>query len=345
MLSHLSRSALLACAVAASLGAQSQVEPSTARTLNLRYASFDPALSQPSVPASLRSGPQQNLRIVQFHGTPTQAGRDAVQAVGGHIVGYLPQDAYVVRMSASQAAQLTTPLVRWVGAYHPAYRLDAALLESGALTSSFPATYNMVVADKHTDKPALAAKIAQLGGAVVDEHFGSLLFTASLTGKQLQQVAGFDEVLWIDRWSAPEEDMDNARIQGGGNYVESQGGFTGAGVNTHIYEGIEASHPDFTGGATAVRSSNTAASHGHATGGIVFGNGTSNPAVRGMAPDAGKFFTNYSSVNTSRWQVFSDLVNIHNVSHTTASWGDARTFFYTSVSAEADDITFNHDIC
>ncbi|MEC8651068.1 MAG: S8 family serine peptidase, partial [Planctomycetota bacterium] len=192
---------------------------------------------------------------------------------------------------------------------------------------------------------ALAAKIAQLGGAVVDEHFGSLLFTASLTGKQLQQVAGFDEVLWIDRWSAPEEDMDNARIQGGGNYVESQGGFTGAGVNTHIYEGIEASHPDFTGGATAVRSSATAQSHGHATGGIVFGNGSSNPAVRGMAPDAGKFYTNYGTVNSSRWQVFSDLVNIHNVSHTTASWGDARTFFYTSVSAEADDITFDHDIC
>ena len=33
-----------------------------------------------------------------------------------------------------------------------------------------------------------------------------------------------------------------------------------------------------------------------------------------------------------------------NVSHTTASWGGQRTFFYTSTSAEADDITFDHDI-
>ena len=345
MLSHLSRGALLACAVAVSLSAQAPSSAAARGTINLRYATFDPTASVPMVPAALRSTQQQLLRIVQFFGTPTQAGRDAVAAAGGKVIRYLPYDAYVVRMTEAQARQLSSSqLVRWVGAYHPAYRLEAALLEGDALHSKAATRYNMVVADKHADKPALAAKIAGIGGVVDDEHYGSLLFTASLTGAQLQQVAGFDEVLWIDRWSAPEEDMDNARIQGGGNYVETQGGFTGQGVNTHIYEGIEATHPDFTGGATAVRSSNAAASHGHATAGIVFGNGSSNPAVRGMAPDAGKFFTNYSSVNTSRWQVFSDLVNVHDVSHTTASWGSARTFFYTSVSAEADDITFDHDI-
>jgi len=344
MLSPLSRGALLACAVAASVAAQSPGEPADRSTISLRYATFDPALSLPEVPAPLRSGKHQNLRIVQFHGTPTQAGRDAVAAVGGKVIKYLPRDAYVVEMTSAQAAALKAPMIRWVGEYHPAFRLEDALLESGAVQSGAAVTYNMVVADKHTDKPALASKIAQVGGVVVNEHAGSLLFTATLTGPQLLQVAGFDEVLWIDRWSAPEEDMDNARVQGGGNYVETVGGFTGTGVNTHIYEGLEATHPDFTGSVTVVNSSNSAATHGHCTAGIVFGNGTSNPAVRGMAPDAGKFFTNYGSVSTSRWQVFNDLVNVHNVSHTTASWGGARTFFYTSVSADSDDITFDNDI-
>ena len=51
--------------------------------------------------------------------------------------------------------------------------------------------------------------------------------------------------------------------------------------------GVEASHPDFTGTVTNVNSGGAASSHGHATAGIVFGNGTSNPAVRGMAPDCG----------------------------------------------------------
>ena len=302
-------------------------------------------MSQPEVPQALRSTAKMQMHIVQFAGVPTQADRDAIVAAGGKVIGYLPVNAYVVRMTAGQATAVGDHRsVRWIGGYQPAYRIEPELLKMQAWQNPQPVRYNLVVADKHSDKPALANQIQAIGGTVDNEQTGSLLFTVTLTGPQLLQAAGMDEVLWIDRWSAPEEDMDNARIQGGGNYVESQGGYTGSGVNSHIYEGVEATHPDFTGTVTNVRSGGAAQTHGHATAGIVFGNGNSNPAVRGMAPDAGKFYTNYSSVNTSRWQVFSDLVNIHNVSHTTASWGDARTFFYTSVSADADDITFDHDL-
>ena len=58
------------------------------------------------------------------------------------------------------------------------------------------------------------------------------------------------------------------------------------------------------------------------------------------------FYTNYSCVNAgvSRWQVVDELVNVHEVMFTTASWGDARTTAYTSVSADADDIVFDHGI-
>ncbi|MEC7726680.1 MAG: S8 family serine peptidase, partial [Planctomycetota bacterium] len=311
----------------------------------LRYGSFDPTITQPEVPLLLRSTSSQRLQVVQFVGAPTQAGRDMIAALGGEIVSYLPQDSYVVRIGRSGAAGLRrAPSVRWVGAYHPAYRLDPALIDGGALQQQTPRKFDVVVANKRTDKPALARGVQALGGVVEDLQEGGLLITVALTGPQLAQVAALDQVLWINAWSAPEEDMDNARIQGGGNYIQSQAGYTGAGVNAHIYEGVEASHPDFTGSVTNVRSSGNAQSHGHCTAGIVFGNGSSNPAVRGMAPDAGKFYTNYGSVQGSRYQVVDDLVNIHNVSHTTASWGGSRTFFYTATSASADDIVFDHDI-
>ena len=71
--------------------------------------------------------------------------------------------------------------------------------------------------------------------------------------------------------------MDNARIQGGANYVETQGGYTGTGVRGHIYEGIEATHPDFTHTPINVRSGGGADDHGHCTSGCVAGNGTSAP--------------------------------------------------------------------
>jgi len=315
--------------------------------LRLRFSIFDPLQGEPAIHPSLQSANAEQLWIVQYRGTPPPKASESLAGVGGDVHGYLPDNALLVRMTNDiKTPAQALPGVRWVGRYHPAYRLDPALIaELLAGTDEVPAQrYNLVVTDKHRDKPALAQAIQQLGGTMVSEEEGSILFAARLTGAQLIAAAHLDQVLWIDRWTPPEIDMDNARIQGGGNYVESQVGYTGQGLAAHIYEGIEATHPDFTGGVTNVRSGGGADSHGHATAGIVFGNGTSNPAVRGMAPDVGKFYTQYTSVNTSRWQVVSDLVNIHDVSHSTASWGHARTTSYTSISADADDIIFDHDI-
>jgi serine protease AprX len=343
MMTILSRAAILACAVAVSVSAQQVENAKEAGRIQIRYSSFDPLSASPEVPAALTSTAQQQLRIVQFRGTPTDAGRSAITAAGGKIIGYLPSNAYVVRMTVAQADVVrAADVVRWVGAYHPAYRMDPALIAGNVIGNDELVRYNIVVADKRVDKPALGRKIKALGGRIDDEHQGGLLFSVTLSGPQLAQVVGLDEVLWIDRHTEIGYDMNNARVQGGGNYVESQVGYTGTGVNAHIYEGVEMGHPDFTGSVTAVNSNTSASSHGHCTAGIVFGNGASNSSVRGMAPDCGKFFTN--SATTSRWQVFSDLVNVHNVSHTTASWGGGRTFFYTSTSADADDMIFDHDL-
>ncbi|MEY2980213.1 MAG: hypothetical protein RL562_440 [Planctomycetota bacterium] len=334
-----------ACALSAALSAPSFSQEQDRSVLRLQFATFDPLVAAPEVPTTLRASDSQRLWIVQFAARPTQADRDAIAALGGQLHSYLPELAYVVRIDAAAVDALEAlPSVRWMGRYHPAFRIDPKLVAAGALKRTDIQRYNVVVADKRTDKPALAAKVNAIGGAVADEHTGSLLFSVLLTGDQLAAVAGFDEVLWIDAWTPDELDVDNARIQGGANHIETQGGFTGAGIGAHIYEGIEATHPDFTGGAVNVRSAGGADNHGHATAGIVFGNGWSNPAVRGLAPDATKFFTQYGSVTGSRYQVVQDLVQIHGVSHTTASWGSARTTTYTSVSAEADDIVFDHDI-
>jgi serine protease AprX len=340
---------LLAVAVAAALAAQSPTIPvaTPMELLRLTAAVFDPLAGEPTLAPALRSPAAARLWIVQFADRPTAADRQAVAELGGQIVSYLPENAYVVRIDGREQGNLRGARnVRWVGAYHPAYRLDPRLVRANAIGDPRPVRYNLVVADKRADKPALGAAIAAMGGIVDHEQPGSLLFTVTLTGPQLQAAAALDQVLWIDAWTAPENDMDNARIQGGGNYIETQGGYTGTGVNAHIYEGIEATHPDFTGGAVNVRSGGGADTHGHATAGIVFGNGNSNPAVRGMAPDCGKFFTQYSSVTGgfSRWQIVNELVNIHAVSHTTASWGDAQVTTYTAVSADADDIVFDNDI-
>ena len=323
-------------------------EPQSDPRLLLDYASFDPLTGLPEVPPALRATVDTNLWIVQFQGTPTDRDRSVVETTGGRLHGYLPNDAYVVRMTAGTAAALAVqPEVRWVGNYEPAYRLQAEIRNALLANPQLPeARYNMVMADKRRDKKALEAKILNLGGKVFDRHEGGLLFTAELDGPELLAAARLDEVLWIDLWTPPGEDMNNARIQDGANSIETAGGYTGAGVRGHVYEGVEFNHPDFTTPMTNVRSGGQAQAHGHCTAGCVFGNGTSAASARGMAPDAVGFYTNYSTVTAgwSRNQVINDVVNVHNCMFTTASWGDAQTPSYTSISADADDIVFDHRI-
>ena len=320
----------------------------------LEYAQFDPIVDVPLLPEGLRADEDVHLHIVQFHRTPTDADRAAVESLGGVVRGYLPHDCHIVQMGDGGAALYALESVRWVGAYEPAYRLEPYLLGELSSGMALPTRrYNMVMVDKRRDKQALADAVGAMGGAVYDRHEGGLLFTADLNHAQLLQAARLDTVLWIDRWTTVGEDMDNARIQGGANYVEAVGGYTGSGIIGHVYEGVEGTHPDFTtpiqqrGPAVCAGATN----HGHCTAGIVFGNGTSNPAVRGMAPDALGLYTRYFSATNStcatspsRNTIIGSLVNTDQVMFTTASWGNDRTFNYTSVSADADDIVFDHRI-
>ena len=327
----------------ANLSAQDLPVRGESSRVELRYASFDPGRIQPEIPGLLQGGADTNLWIVQFAAAPTESARAAVRAIDAEIHTYLPENAYVVRMpleSAVRAQQLRD--VRSVIYYHPAFRLESVLrveLQAGADISR---RYNIVVVDKRRDKPGLARQVAAVGGRIDDFMEGSLLMQATLTSAQLLRVARLDEVLWIDRWGAPEDDMDNARIQGGGDYVESVGGYTGKGIIGHQYEGLEVGHRDWNNRPIGYPSSCASSSgHGHNTAGIVYGNGTSAAIARGMAPDAQAYFT---SCRTNRWANFNVLVNTHNIMFTTASWGSPRTRQYTSVSAEADDICFDHDL-
>lgn len=336
-------SAFALCAGLLSVSALAQDAPSERPAVALKYGAFDPATTVLSVPEILQGGEDTELWIVQFHRHATEVMRRAVREQGGAIYSYLPENAYVVRMPMAAALSVSgLGVVRSVSYYHPAFRLEKQLIAELMTSSATARRYNIVVVDKHADKPSLSARIALIGGEVLNQNSGSLLLEVFLDNAQLLQAARFDEVLWIDRWSAPEDDMDNARIQGGANYVEGIGGYTGRGITGHQMEGLNPNHVDWNNTPIGFPAGCTASdSHGHNTAGIVYGNGTSSPLARGMAPDAQAIFT---SCRTNRYANFQSLIATHQILFTTASWGSARTRDYTSISAEADDICFDQDI-
>ncbi|TDR39097.1 hypothetical protein DFR29_1171, partial [Tahibacter aquaticus] len=65
------------------------------------------------------------LRLVKFDGPIDEGRRAAIQSRGGHILGYAPEYAYIVRMPAGLDASMR--MIRgvvWSGPFLPAFKVD-----------------------------------------------------------------------------------------------------------------------------------------------------------------------------------------------------------------------------
>jgi hypothetical protein len=86
---------------------------------------FDPLEGEPVLPPDLVSG-EETLWIVQLQGPIRPAWRADLEQMGVEIHDYLPEFAYLCSLPAGAAATVRSlGFVRWVGAYHPAYKLSS----------------------------------------------------------------------------------------------------------------------------------------------------------------------------------------------------------------------------
>lgn len=321
-------------------------------TLKLQFAEFDPLVSTPVVPAELAASATTRRWIVQYAAPGLPAMRDALAERGATPLFYLPQHADVVDASAATIETLRAlPFVRWAGPFHPAYRLfpeDRAALLAGALPDGLP--WNLVTAKPHdlAAKRRIVDALAPLGAReflpVVRE---SRLLTLTLPLDALRAALRHDDVAWLDRWSAPEDDMDIARQFTGAVYLAglSPTGFTGTGVRGQVMDGgTLTTHVDFAGLIWAGNS--ISGSHGTSTYGIVFGKGVANPQGLGMLPNAQGIAGYYNDPGfvASRYAYTQQLLSPpYEASFQSNSWGGTLTTAYTSISQQMDDIVFDLD--
>jgi hypothetical protein len=320
--------------------------------LLLRYAKFDPALQRPAIPETLRSGTptSDSVYIVQFVTQPLDEFRKEIEARGGTVYTFLANHSYLVKMDPRTRAEVEAlPFVRWVGEYEPAYRLEEFLRDrlSNGGAGLGTARYNIMLLERGAAKQdSVGSRINGLGGRVdltIPEGFR---LVATLTPEQLLAAANMNEVLFIDRWSPPEPDMDIVRTTGGANFIESTLGYTGQGVTAEVMDGnMLDTHADFQGTPSTLfhGARSGSASHGTSTFGIVFGTGTANPLGRGMLPRAQKVFASYLALS-NRYTHTQDLLSPpYQAVFQSNSWGDDVTTSYTTISAEMDDILFLKD--
>ena len=322
-------------------------------TLRLRYAPFDPMEYVPTVAPMFAADTQQRLHIVQFTTQPLDAYRERIESAGGTICRYLPDSAYIVEMDincADEVAQL--PFVRWVGPYHPAYKLDDVLLGSVAFADVERASrrYRIQVMQRGLDqKSAVAKRIADMGGTIDALTPNGFLLEATLTPAQLLAVAQMDEVLFVDRWAQPRTYMDIVRESTGANMLESVAGFTGQGVRAEVMDNylynnhiaFQTPPPILHGTQTEFLPPNN---HGTAVYGCLFSNGSEDPNSRGMIPDAQGIFADFDHL-VDRYAHTAELLQPpYEAVLQSNSWGTARSRAYTNKSAEMDDILFTHDV-
>ncbi|NOX58179.1 MAG: S8 family serine peptidase [Planctomycetes bacterium] len=321
--------------------------------IKLRDGDFEPLRSVPSVHAMLKADATCRLHIVQFATPPLIEMRKEVERFG-EVRGFLPQHSYVVEMDPASVPDVAAmPFVRWVGPYHPDYRLDDQVLERlvGSGKTIPTARYRIMVFDSKIGQQfEVADWIGARGGDVHVVDDVSFLLEATLSIEQLAALVTLDQVAFVEPWSAPRTRMDIARSNtiSGADFVESVGGYTGVGVRAEVMDnGIDQSHTAFTS-RLMVRNgpapADSALPHGSSTFGIVFGDGTGNALGRGMMPDAEGIFSFFNFAG-SRTQNMLELSQPPFLCvFQSNSWGFADTPNYTAVTAEMDQIVFAQDI-
>ncbi|OAB61559.1 hypothetical protein AY599_23855 [Leptolyngbya valderiana BDU 20041] len=324
-------------------------------TIMLRYAEFDPAGFIPAVPDQLKAVDGNQAFIVQYISQPLEAYGQAIARLGGTVERFLPDQAQIVTIDESMVdAVRALPFVRWVGEYHPAYKLDEPDLQRLALSGSGDSTtfqrYSIQTLRRGEGSlKGLAQHIRAMGAAIDLESEPVGRLQAWLTDAQLLAVAQRSDVLFMDVRGEPEPDVDIARMIGGADYVENETGYSGEGVRAEVMDsGLYLSHQEFSGMSPAplLHGAVGSQSHGTSVFSIVFAPGT-NPQARGFLPDAEQTIIAAYGALGDRYAHTARLVDPsgpYRAVFQTNSWGDPRTTDYTTVSAEMDDILFDHNI-
>ena len=263
----------------------------------LENAFIDTDLNQSlKIPTQLHHNDDPGAYIVQARRTADAEFRSLLSWAGAQVVSYIPNNAYLVRISASGAGSLAgSPLVQAVLPYEPYYKVQTSLLQLAVDQKPLPGGTVLTLGLFANTATATEAQIESMGGTVVGRDrspFGPILrVQPPVDWIALAQLSGVQIVEVANRRMAAN---DLARVNLGisvdtvtnANYLNLSGSNVVVEVND---TGIDATHPDFSlGGSPATGEGSTTPSrltgdsplslmdtngHGTHVAGIIAGNG------------------------------------------------------------------------
>jgi subtilisin family serine protease/subtilisin-like proprotein convertase family protein len=166
-----------------------------AAPIHLRTGTFTPPLDAPPDAQSAAPGRRPGYAIVQFRGPVQEAWQEEVRKLGGVILDYVPEFAFIVYLdAAARAAVAKLPAVAWVGDYQPAFKLSPDLAAKQGVSVVFVQTFpTAAVLD-------VAAQAQALGATVLDASANAAggLLRLQVDAAQLDALAAIPDVRWIE---------------------------------------------------------------------------------------------------------------------------------------------------
>jgi len=253
------------------------------------------------IPEYLRAGEDPGAFIIQSKGKIGPEFRKLIEGVGGHIEAYVPNNAFLVRISADCAKQLlVNPQVGVVIPYHPWFKLAPDLLARAVENKPLVGGRQLkvgVFGDLAGQVQQAFERLDVVVLGVERSPFGPV-FQVRIPPDALVSVASLPGVHWVEpvRPRAPANDLVRTRLGVAEtpttltNYVVDGIELNGSGVLVAVVDsGVDASHPDLSGRVVGVSPSALLDRVGHGThvAGIIAGSGEHSPTnVPGSEPGA-----------------------------------------------------------
>ncbi len=156
------------------------------------------------------SGPDYHL--VQVAGRDFAGAQSAIDAAGGLLAGYVPDDTYMVRATADQIAAIAaSAAVRWAGYYQPAWRIPVAVgAKVGLLDLDGTQTYRVYVFRADPEPGAVGDALAAIPGVRVVAN-ATYVYEVEATAAEVPAMAAIPGVEWIGVERQVELHNANAR--------------------------------------------------------------------------------------------------------------------------------------
>lgn len=351
---------LAAALVAALIGGSACAVP-----IRLKAGSFEPppkTQARQSVQTSGRAGHY----VVQFAGPIRDDWKLAAAALGVKLQDYIPDYAFVAKMTPQQASSLLDlDCVTWVGPLTSDHKTDARLRISSRNR------LDLMVRLATPESAAAVESWIRSRNGIVDQDYrsSSTYLIASLPAKALDALSSLQDVVWVEEWQKPKLANNVAQQIVGAPDLRLRSSLYGAGqIIAFADSGLDTGNlanlsADFSGrlvSAYSLRRANDWSdlmSHGTHVMGCAVGSGQlsgSNPPAHsytgsfaGVAPEAGYVIQSIGDESAFVYPpldlaqlfqpAYDDGARIHS-----DSWGSPSAGQYTVYSRQVDDFVWHH---